>query len=117
MILKEFGFEVPIIIRTPQELQNVIKKNPFSKIKAFDPARVYFVFLSEAPKKAALKNLEALPSTKDLYRLIGSELYLYCMDGFGKSKLASANFEKILSVRTTARNWNTVNKLLEMGLK
>ena len=44
----------------------------------------------------------------------GSEVYIYTPNGFGRSKLAPSWFEKGLGVRGTARNWNTVLKLVEL---
>ncbi|MGY5137631.1 DUF1697 domain-containing protein, partial [Streptomyces nigrescens] len=51
----------------------------------------------------------------DQYRLIGRELYLWCPGGIGRSKLADAVSRAPLGVTATARNWNTVTKLLALA--
>jgi uncharacterized protein (DUF1697 family) len=70
----------------------------------------------QTPEKAALNALEtlALSAKPDQCRHYGKDVYLYLPNGFGKSRLFSG-LEKALSVATTARNWNTVNKLYEMS--
>jgi len=45
---------------------------------------------------------------------LNREIYLYCPDGYGRTKLSNNAIEKKLSVVSTTRNWRTVNTLLEM---
>jgi len=47
--------------------------------------------------------------------LVGSEIYIYFPNGAGRSKLQWTKLDKILSTTSTARNWNTVEKLLAMA--
>jgi len=42
---------------------------------------------------------------------VGQEVYLHCPNGYGRSKLTNAYFEKQLGVAATTRNWKTVTKL------
>jgi len=143
MILRDFGFEVPVIIRTVDEMREVIKKNPYLKDKSVDLSRLYVTFLPEPVSSAQSKKLDALysqisgnsqpsgnvggsgksakaskaPSTAtDFFQLVRKEIYLYCPGGYGNTKLSNNLFEKALSVSATTRNWNTVNKLLEIGI-
>jgi uncharacterized protein (DUF1697 family) len=60
-----------------------------------------------------LEALNRLKSDNESFKLIGDVFYLHAPDGIGRSKLA-ARAEKLLGVETTARNWNTVTRLLEM---
>ena len=46
-----------------------------------------------------------------------SEIYLYCPDGYGRTKLSNNALEKLLSVTATTRNWRTVNQLYQMALE
>ena len=43
--------------------------------------------------------------------LVGREVYLWCPNGISKSRLIEVNWEKLLGVTVTARNWNTVTKI------
>ena len=112
-ILADFGFSSPVLVRTPAEFAKAMKNSPFAKDKGMDPSRLFVVFLSTSPAKAAIEKLAGFPAGTARFRCIGKELHLYCPDGMGRTKLP--NFDKVLSVNATARNWNTVSRLYEMA--
>jgi uncharacterized protein (DUF1697 family) len=114
-ILEEFGFEVPVVSRTPAEILAVINGNPFSSAKGFDLAKLCVAFLSGPPESAGLKKLDPLVTKSDRYHCCGKEVYLYCPSGASETKLTNNAIEKALSLSATSRNWNTVNKLYEMS--
>ena len=116
-ITKAFGFRVPVVTRTSAKMGSVSENNPFLKKKDIDPTKLHVTFLSEAPAPDALKKLEALPAGPDQFRSSGREIYLYCPNGYGNTKLSNNAIEKVLAVSATTRNWNTVNKLYEMSLE
>ena len=116
-IARDFGFSVPVIIRSSEEVRRAIENNPFLKQRGIDSSRLHVTFLSKAPEKDSLKALEALTARPDQFRYSGREVYLYCPDGYGRTKLSNNALEKVLGVTATTRNWNTVNKLYEMSLK
>ncbi|HKS71791.1 MAG TPA: DUF1697 domain-containing protein [Terriglobales bacterium] len=116
ILVQEFGHAASVITKTPEELGSAIAKNPFLKEKAIDPSRLHVTFLTGCPAPADLKRLEAIPSGTDRFQCQGDVLYLHLPGGMGNSKLGNAPFEKLLSVRGTARNWRTVNALHEMAL-
>jgi uncharacterized protein (DUF1697 family) len=49
------------------------------------------------------------------FRLVGRDLYLLFPDGYGRTKLSNAFFERHLGVKATTRNWNTLNALVDMA--
>jgi len=114
-ILAEFGFPVSMVTRTADELGQAIAGNPFVKESKAEPAKVHIAFLSQAPKAEAVKKLETLATKTEQVRHAGREVYLYYRDGMGKAKLTGTVIERVLGVRATARNWNTVTKLYEMA--
>jgi uncharacterized protein (DUF1697 family) len=114
-IRRDFGLSVTVILRTAGELKKIVKGNPFLTEKAIDPAKLHITFLAKPPSKAALKNLETLPTSPDRFRLIDRQVYLYCPEGYGKSKLSNSAFEKRLLVDATTRNWRTTTTLCEMA--
>jgi uncharacterized protein (DUF1697 family) len=116
-ILHDLGFEVSVLVRTSREMKDLIEGNPFLKESGVDRSKLYVTFLSEAAPKSALKNLEKLSGEADRFYIGRQEIYLYCPDGYGRTKLSNAAFEKALSVRATTRNWKTVNALSEMASK
>ncbi|HEX6082938.1 MAG TPA: DUF1697 domain-containing protein [Thermoanaerobaculia bacterium] len=101
---------IPVVLRTQAEIRKVIAANPFPEEAENDPARLLVVFLSAAlPSDEPLRKV-ALPSEKFVAK--GKEIYIYFAQGAGRSKLAESLTEKKLGVIPTARNWNTVNKLV-----
>jgi uncharacterized protein (DUF1697 family) len=115
-ILDDFGISVPVTVKTSVEVAEVIKNNPFLQEKGIDSSKLHVTFLSHAPEKTALKKLDALAKTPDQFRCSAKEVYLYCPNGYGETKLSNNALEKVLAVRATTRNWKTVNKLCEMTL-
>ncbi len=65
--------------------------------------------------RAAVKQLEAFDAAPDQFRCIAQEIYLYCPNGYGRTKLSNNALEKALSVATTTRNWNTVKTLYALS--
>ena len=116
-IAAEFGFPVAVVTRTVAELRKVIDGNPFVKESKTEPTKVHVAFLSNAPTSEATNALKARASGDEQARCCEREVYLYYRNGMGKAKLTGAVIERVLGVRATARNWNTVTKLYEMAEK
>ncbi len=116
-IQQAFGFSVAVLIRTADELQRIAKTNPFLKKGKTDITKLHVTLLSGEPNKAALKQLETIATGDDAFVIAGKEIYLYCPNGYGRTKLSNAFFEKKLKVAATTRNWNTVTALLDMAKK
>lgn len=108
LIEKALELDVTVIVRTIDELRAVIAKNPFEDEAKTDPGRLVVVFLEREPSaKLDWPGPEVIKPA-------GRELYIYYPDGQGRSKLTNAYIEKKLGMRGTARNWNTVTKLLTL---
>ena len=108
-IEKEFGFAVPVVVRTGAEIAAVIAGDPFATV-ATDPARYLVTFLPEAP---APDRVDALPPVEGdgEYLVRGRELYLWLPQGIANTPLAAWKWDRMLGVAGTGRNWNTVTKL------
>lgn len=113
-IKKQYDFDVPVIIRSKAELQKTIKASPFVKRSDLDFSKLHVTFLESGPNEDALKAFDPPSSARDEIVIKGREVYLYCPDGYGRTKLTNTYLEKKLAVRATTRNWKTVSKLLEM---
>lgn len=74
---------------------------------------LHLYFLDTQPSKMDWEALDALKAEGEAFEVIGQVFYLYTPNGFGRSKLAS-RAENCLGVSATARNWNTVSKILAM---
>jgi uncharacterized protein (DUF1697 family) len=113
-VAEVFGIEVVVLLRTPAELAKVAAGNPFLRGGA-DPARLHVVFLGGRPAAKAAAQLDPERSPPDEFMVEGREVYLHLPNGFGRSKLTVAYFERALGVAATARNWRTVKKLLALA--
>ncbi len=111
---KKFGFRTEVVLRTAAEMKAVVARNPLVKRAAEEPAKVAVMFLAEKPGKGAEAILGKLPRGREELRLDGRELYIYFPEGMGRSKLPWSTLGDKLGTSVTARNWNTVMKLLEM---
>ena len=113
----ETRLPVTVIVRSAEEMSEVLKVNPFLKEKGIDLTRLHVTFLSEKPSQAGLDAAVAVQAGADRFHCLGREIYLHCPDGYGNTKLSNTLFEKKLGIKATTRNWNTVNRLCEMALK
>ena len=116
-VLRSFGFDTPVIVRTSKEMRNVIGNNPFLKEKGIDSSKLHVTFLSETAQKGSEKKLETLATNPDRFYPASHEIYLYCPGGYGRTRLPNNAIEKALSVEATTRNWKTTNALFEMVSK
>jgi uncharacterized protein (DUF1697 family) len=115
MILKKYGFNVPVIVRTIAEMEKVVNGNPFLKNKDVEVEKLHVTFLSNSPIKEHLERIKVFQFKPDDYIITGKEVYVYCPGGYGNTKLSNTFFENKLKVTATTRNWRTVNELVRMG--
>jgi uncharacterized protein (DUF1697 family) len=115
---KVMGVPVGVIVRTHEQLDQLIRNNPFAK-EAVDGARVHVAFLAGpagAGAKDALDRIVAnYPKRRDRYHLAGDTLYLHLPDGAAETKFTGKALDKAIGVIGTGRNWNTVLKLHAMS--
>jgi uncharacterized protein (DUF1697 family) len=111
-ITAEFGFDVPVVVRSGREFAGVVAGNPFEGI-ATDAARYLVTFMAEPPDAEKLAALP--PADSGEYVVSGRELYLWLPDGIQGTPLASWKWDRLLGRRGTARNWNTVTTLAQLA--
>lgn len=112
-IKENYGFEVPVIVRTQKEWQTVIDRFPFN-LEECDINRLGFTFLKNKPVQIPLEEINKFKAENDELVFEDKEIYLHIPDGFGKSKLTVNVLERKLKVAATTRNWKTTKKLLEL---
>jgi uncharacterized protein (DUF1697 family) len=113
-IAEEFGFEVSVVVRTRDELAEAIAANPLPGAEDA-PSQFLVTFLSGEPDLKRLKEIDAAAYLPDEFRVVGREIYARFPNGIRDSKLATVLGGPRLGVTPTARNWNTVTKLLELA--
>ena len=113
-IVKQLGFDVPTIVINKSDLEKCLTNNPFFKEKDLDTKKLYVAFISKELNNNALNDLKISQFKPDEAFIDGNRIYMKLETGAGNTKLTQKYIEKKLSVTATSRNWNTVNKLLEM---
>jgi uncharacterized protein (DUF1697 family) len=111
-ILEKFNYIVPVMIRTSQELSDLFSVNPFFDEIGFNPAKMAVIFLHEEPSADQIKKVKEVDYPPDKFKISGKEIFIYCPNGFGKTKLYTNFFEKKMGVVGTARNWKTITTIL-----
>ncbi len=114
-ILRDFGFSVPVLLRTSKEMEEIIRRNPLVETPGIDHSKLHVTFLSGTAPKTALEQLQPLAVKPEMIQIIGREIYLYCPNGYGNTKLNNTAVEKKLSLGATTRNWTTTKMLLAMA--
>jgi uncharacterized protein (DUF1697 family) len=109
-----FGLNVPVLVRTSLEMAGIVSSNPFLTEDTIDKEKLHVTFLEADPAKEKLDRLPVDTAT-DQFSILGKEIYLYCPDGYGRTKLTNTFFESKLKIRATTRNWRTVCKLAELS--
>jgi uncharacterized protein (DUF1697 family) len=110
----EFGFNKAIFAPTLAEWSDVIARNPFAKAAATAPATVHAALLESAPRTEDIERIGALAVKGEDIKVITGVAYIHTPNGFGTCKMAE-KFDNWIGVTNTARNWNTVLKLAELG--
>jgi len=109
-ITAAFGFDIPVFIRTLNDVQDIVSNTPFA---GKDETRQYVTFLKEAPDLFPLDAINKTKHESEIVSILEKNIYLYCPIGYGRTKLSNTFFEKKLKQAATTRNWKTVNTLLE----
>ncbi len=113
-IEQRFGFHSTVLLRTHAQFRDSVSQHPLAADDA-DPSKLVIMFLSDNPTLDAMVDLMELHIGPETIHIMGMEAYLYYPDGLGRSKLTNAFIERKLKVSGTARNWNTVTKLLALA--
>lgn len=116
-IRESFNYEITVLIRKVEEMKKLKAANPFLNLENFDPSKMAVLFLDQEPSEAQVQKVINIDYPPDKFKVIGSEIFIYCPNGFGRTKLHTNFFERKMGVAGTGRNWRTINKLLEIAEK
>ena len=112
-MLQKFGFRPHILLLTLAQFEQAAANNPFPNAQS-EPKTLHVFFLAEPSGKIDFERLKIIKKDSEAFELIEQVFYLHAPEGIGRSRLAE-KVEKLLAVPTTARNWNTVSKLLTLA--
>lgn len=114
-IADTFGFDVPVLVKTHDELRLIFDMNPFTTPADIENKRIYFAFLKEAPRPELIEEFQKEEFVQEEFVVTENCVYLNFQIGAGKAKLSNNLIERKLKVSATSRNYRTMVKLLEMS--
>jgi uncharacterized protein (DUF1697 family) len=106
---------VLVMTKSADQIKRVIAANPFLSDAHIDRSKLHVTLLSEPVGKDAGKKLAAIGPGMDQFQIRGDAVYLYCPNGYGRTRLTNGVIERALALRATTRNWNTITILDEMA--
>ncbi|MGQ0845007.1 MAG: DUF1697 domain-containing protein [Sporichthyaceae bacterium] len=110
----EFGFFREAISGTPAELEKALAAHPFEVLK---PSYSYVVFLAAKPTAAAIGKAETYETGEDRWQVLGKEMHVRYANGAGRPAMKAEAIGRALGTPGTARNLNTVAKLIELATR
>lgn len=112
-IAKVFGYDVPVVMVSKNDLELCFTNNLFLMEKGCDSKKLYVAFISKELTAVALNDLKISNFKPDEAAIDGNRIYIKYGIGAGKTNLDQKYIEKKLNVVATIRNWNTVTNLFE----
>ena len=103
------GLEVPVVVRTRDDLSSVVAANPYA---GAEPTHLHVAFLATDPDLAAFDRIDRAAFLPEECVLADREIYLHLPDGMGRAKLPAA-LGRVATV--TVRNWRTVTVLRDLA--
>ncbi|HPG40224.1 MAG TPA: DUF1697 domain-containing protein [bacterium] len=114
-IHNHFGYSVSVFIRTVPEMAHIITTNPFSKQENETNKNIYITFLQTQPVVEEPRNVKITSQSGEEYIRVDREIFLFCPNGYGRTKLNNNYFERKYKLPVTTRNWNTVKELYKLA--
>jgi len=111
---RRLGLTIEVLVRTLEEIAMIVDRGPILA-EPKDRSKLLVMFLGAVPDARATASLLKQHAGPEVIEPRGPEIYLYYPNGIGRSKLSGAFIESKLGVPGTARNWNTLTKLLAVG--
>jgi uncharacterized protein (DUF1697 family) len=114
-IKNNLKMDIPVLIRTSADMKKIIGINPF--LKENKTEKLHVTFLEDFPDSDLIKSIDKVKSGTESYSIIDREIYLFCPEGYGITKMNNSYFEKLFKQSATTRNWKTVCTLYDMSAK
>lgn len=116
-IEQSYQFQVPVIVRTVENLSTIIEDCPFNPVNLEkDGTKIMISFFSKPVSEGKEDLLEPYRHISESITIVGSHAYLHCPSGYGKTKLSNNLLEKKLEIVATTRNWKTLIKLFDLSI-
>jgi uncharacterized protein (DUF1697 family) len=114
-IEKDFEVIVPVIVLTMDKLKEIVDNNPFLKDSSKDPNFLHTTFFVSKPVNYNQNDIANKRQNGEEIVFSENVVYLYCPNGYGRTKLTNNFLETKLKVSATTRNWKTTSELLTIA--
>jgi uncharacterized protein (DUF1697 family) len=112
-VAARFSLDVPVIIRTLDEIASFEQRNSLLK-KSADLSLLHVTMFKNLIDTGATEKLAAKQAGDEAFVVDGREVFLYCPHGYGTTKLNNANLEKICGQEGTTRSWKTIRAVSDL---
>lgn len=111
LMKSKFGFDVPTIVVTPEDLAGILESSPFRNDADKTTDRTYLTLLKETPDPELVEKLLLEDHSPESFVLEGTTIYFHSPNGYARAVMNNNYFEKKLKVWATTRNWRTMTIL------
>jgi uncharacterized protein (DUF1697 family) len=113
-LLKTLNYKVHALLRTFQELTNMVKSDPFREFEAIENIKLYVTFLSVEPGKKLVLPMVSPKNDVEIFGLNMLDFYCISRQQNGSFGFPNLFIEKEFRVPATTRNWNTICKISKL---
>ena len=114
-IRDDFGFDVTVMVRTPEELSRIVEQNPFKHLDE-NSYKIYVAFLAKLPDDRNIVALTSQSNQHESFVVTGGQAFISVNRAFKGKALFSNNFiESQLRVKATTRNIKVTRRLAEIS--
>lgn len=114
-LAQKYGSKITVFVRDAADFRRILNSNPFLTGRNESPSFLHVTFLYQDPKPDQWGSLKAPASSSDEFFPGTREVFLFCPNGYGRTKLSNTFFERKLAMPATTRNWNTVQALYKLA--
>ncbi len=109
-----FSINIPVIVRTMEEMEIILASNPFDGFSALPKEKIFINYLQNTPTETTLASLKPIDAKGDIFKIEDKNIFIFCENPYNETKLQNNFFEKKLLTFSTTRNFNTSNEILNI---
>jgi uncharacterized protein (DUF1697 family) len=113
LITEAFGFDVPVVVRTPAQLSRIAAEADALASPIAPDARRYVTFMTGDLDADGVSALHAWDVSTEAARVIDHDVVLFLADGVQGAKLSNDRIERLTGAVGTARNLTVVRALAQ----
>ena len=109
---EKLGYAVTMLLRTREEINYLLRSDPFGHVVADRKTKLYVSFLYRLPERQVRLPLINEKEGLEVIRMEGEEAFVISREVNGRYGFPNNFIEKELSVLATTRNWNTITRMI-----